>query len=440
MTNPVIDQERVAYLRARAAGTPRALLPAWPRSQRELARVDLEVGWVRFSTLNHRTKAEQLRAAHQKAAPDLFTADPMGPSAQMAQYEILKSQDGFDALKSDLKERRQQEPAVVTAEGVLINGNRRAAALRSLYQDDHCLDAQYISCLILPEDATPDEIVGLETELQIARDFKEAYSWVNEAMLIEELYERDGRDFDRVAARMHREAKEIKALHEKLQQVNQLVALSGGAYLHVDFTENESAFDELATHIRNKSHEEAESVRAAYYLGTLAGVNYRELRHLRRPDASTLIIEELHADKALEPLLKTLKKHPVRGEIGSDPLDEVLGGPAVGNEVMDLLGLLATKRPDQVVELDNGEKVPVKEIQDALRGKISAAAIEASEESRDQKAIDAPLNRLDSALEYIQRAAAALGRARGFKEWSEDAFQVKVAEIRKALASVETRR
>src|ERR1700732_569732 len=117
MPNPVIDQERVEYLKARAGNAARALLPAWPRTQRELARVDLEVGWVRFSTLNHRTKAEQLRAAHQKGATDLFTADPMGLGAQSAQYEILKSQDGFPALKSDLKERRQQEPAVVTAEG-----------------------------------------------------------------------------------------------------------------------------------------------------------------------------------------------------------------------------------------------------------------------------------------------------------------------------------
>src|ERR1700685_3092724 len=153
MIDPVLDQDRVAFLKARQASSSRKeLLAAWPRSEKELPVVEIEVDWVRFSTLNHRTKAEQLQEVAKSKREDLFSADPLGPEAQEAQYRILASQEGFTKLKDDLKERRQQEPAVITAEGVLINGNRRAAALRSLYQDDHCLDAQYISCLILPED------------------------------------------------------------------------------------------------------------------------------------------------------------------------------------------------------------------------------------------------------------------------------------------------
>src|SRR5262249_6246086 len=162
---------RAQFLRARISDK-KALLPAWSRSDKELPAVEVEVEWVRFSTLNHRTKAEQLRAIHKADRPDLFTADPLGKEAQDAQYKILCGQEGFDALKADLKERRQQEYAVVSAEGVLINGNRRAAALRSLYREDDHRDSRYMRCLLLPEDATPDELVDLEAELQIARDFK----------------------------------------------------------------------------------------------------------------------------------------------------------------------------------------------------------------------------------------------------------------------------
>ena len=57
---------------------------------------------------------------------------------------------------------------------------------------------------MLPDDATPAELVDLETELQIARDFKQDYGWINEAFLIEELFERENKDFARVASRMHR--------------------------------------------------------------------------------------------------------------------------------------------------------------------------------------------------------------------------------------------
>ena len=131
MSNPVLDQDRVSFLAARTIAR-KMLLPAWPRQNKELAMVEVDVDWVRFSTLNHRTKAEQLRTVHLAKRPDLFSADPMGKVAQDAQYEILRSQSSFEALKKDLKERNQQEPAILTAEGVLINGNRRSAALRSV--------------------------------------------------------------------------------------------------------------------------------------------------------------------------------------------------------------------------------------------------------------------------------------------------------------------
>ena len=150
MPNLVLDQERVEFLRARSS-TKMALLPAWPRPQKELRVVEVEVNWVRFSTLNHRTKAEQLRVIHDLKRPDLFTADPLGNDAQQAQYKILRGQAGFEDLKDDLQVRHQQEYAVISAEGVLINGNRRAAALRSLFYDDHVLDAKYLRCLLLPE-------------------------------------------------------------------------------------------------------------------------------------------------------------------------------------------------------------------------------------------------------------------------------------------------
>ena len=167
MQNPVLDQERVQYLRARqgASTEKRILLPAWPRKDKELLQVDLEVTWVRFSTLNHRTKSEQMRIVQQLKRPDLFTADPNGEEAQTQQYQILAEQEGFEDLKDDLKARGQQQPAVVTAEGVLINGNRRTAALRSLFRDDDHQPSRYVTCLVLPEDANHREMVDLETEL-----------------------------------------------------------------------------------------------------------------------------------------------------------------------------------------------------------------------------------------------------------------------------------
>jgi hypothetical protein len=418
MSNPILDQERVAFLKARQT-EGKILLPAWPRPIKELPVVHMEVTWVRFSTLNHRTRAEQFQIIRDSNNPTLFTADPLGNAAQDAQYRILAAQEGFDALKEDLRVRKQQEPAVLTADGVLINGNRRSAALRSLYNSTppH-LDARYVTCLVLPEDATPAELLDLEAELQVARDFKEEYSWINEALLIEELYDRESKDYVRVGARMHRDPSDVRQLHEKLQQVHQLVSLSGGARLHIDFKENESAFDELTKHIRNKSKDEADSVRATYFLGTLSNVNYRRLRHLRRPDAATMVLNEIENDAALKPLLQMVPQSTPDVDL-DDPLDAVLGADPKSNRLNDVLGLLATKKREETIELPGGGTAVVQHLFDTLQSAINAAADEAEEEQRDQTTVTAPIVRARKAVAELERALSGLPRARTLADWAE---------------------
>lgn len=442
MVNPVLDQERVQHLCARQHATPKkALLAAWPRPDKELPLVSLEVTWVRFSTLNHRTKSEQMRVMEQTGRPDLFNADPTGPEAQKEQVAILAGQEGFDELKTDLKERGQQEPAVVTAEGVLINGNRRSAALRSLFVDDGYQPSRYVRCLVLPADATMPELVDLETELQIAKDFREAYTWVNEALLIEEIFNREDNKWDRVASRMHKDPAKVRAQYEKLQQLHQLVAMSNGRRHYADFVANESAFEELARHIKGKAPAEANSVRSAYFLGTLTGVNYRALRHLQRADASALVRREIEADITLRPLLQTPSKAAdTTAEI--DILDDVLGGgDGGGAEVVDdltaVLSFFAQHGGGKEVDL-GGSQVSVDDLMKSVQVAVNLAAEEASEQSEDSAAITAPLSKLAAARKKVDQAVEALAKARAFPEWKEDDFQARVAEMKAALAGLET--
>lgn len=435
MPNPLLDQQRVAFLDSRSR-IGSVLVPAWPRHEKELPQVEVDVRWVRLSTLNHRTRAEQMREIHTSGDKALFTSDPLGSAAQDAQYRILVGQEGFDLLKADLKERGQQDPAIITAEGILINGNRRSAALRSLYADDKHLKAQYVKCLILPADATAAELLDLEAELQVARDFKKEYSWINEALLIEELYDRENKDFDRVATRMHRESSDVRSLHEKLQQVHQLVALSNGAKLHIEFKENETAFDELAKHIRNKPAAEAESVRSTYFLGTLAGVNYRKLRHLRIKNAAQMVRREIDADPTLAPILAAVIPPAVTQS--DDPLDDVLGAPAESTGLNDILSYLATKKPEEAISVGDGESITARELLDTLQGAINLAASEAEEEARDQTAVSAPLVRSEKAVGELERALSALPKARTLPDWDEPGFLGKIVKLKKLLEALET--
>ena len=435
MPNPVLDQERVQYLIARqgSSSDKRILLPAWPRPDKELPQVDLEVTWVRFSTLNHRTRSEQMRIAHQQNRPDLFTADPNGEEAQTQQYRILADQEGFEDLKADLRARGQQQPAVITAEGVLINGNRRTAALRSLFRDEDHQPSRYVSCLVLPADANMREIVDLETELQIAREFKEDYTWVNEALLIEEIFEREGKNWGKVASRMHMDVSSVRGQFEKLQQLHQLVALSQGTRHYADFVPNESAFTELAKHVKGKPAQEAASVREAYFLGTLTGVNYRTLRHLRRPDASLCVRNELQNDLTLGSLLDADDQQQE-----SDILDDVLGPPH-GQQTGDLTSILsymARLGQSEEVEL-NGMTVATGDLRDSIKQAVDNAAEDAHSEDLDQNAVAAPIRHLDLATNNVRKAADTLPKARALKDWSEDEYAKQLARFKAMLARLD---
>lgn len=437
MTNPTLDRDRAEFLAARPSNRRRAV-PAWPRFDKELVLVQVEVTWVRFSTINHRTKAEQLREMDLTGRKDLFTADPIGDEAQEAQYRILTKQEGFSDLKADLRDRGQQEPAIITADGILINGNRRSAALRSLFQDDDYLAAKYVQCLVLPQDATRDELVDLETELQVARDFKEEYSWINEALLIEELYDREGKNFSRVAARMHRDASRVRSLHEKLQLVHQLVTLSQGARHYVDFTENESAFEELAKHIKNKSRADADAVRSVYLLGTLANVQYRKLRNLRREDAADLVWSELESDEALKPVLEMAQAERAAA-VSDDPLDDLLGPDLDGSPLDATLAFLARRKPEETLTLPGGDRVTTQDVLDSMQSAITAVAEEAGEERRDQTAVRHPIDCVERALVQVKRAREVLPRARAFADWDESLMEAKLSELRESLETLEER-
>lgn len=427
------DRSRMLANRSRIGSSP---VQAWPRTEKTLELVELETEWVRFSTLNHRTRAEQQRAARDRGREDLFTADPLGEDAQEAQFEILCGQTKFADLKADLLERTQQEPAIITADGVLINGNRRTAALRSLLEDGQ-RSGKYVKCFVLPQDATAEEILLLEAELQVAREFKEDYSWINEAMMIEELYELSDKNWDRVAAQMHRTVSDVRAQHEKLMLVHQLVDRSQGTRLHIDFTENETAFTELAKHIRNKPALEAEGIKSAYFLGILTGVNYRDLRHLRCDAAPELVETELRREPALQ-----LAREAARG--GSQPAaveDDVLsdfldGDDEVDTPLEDLLTLVLTQRPEGVITLPSGQSLPMERVSQSLANAVTLAAHEANERNREQDTVQAPLKRVEKAAAELQRVPGLLPRARAHAGWDEETFQDQLLQLEKLLTEI----
>jgi hypothetical protein len=97
-------------------------------------------------------------------------------------FLAAKAADPRGPILQELRRQAQQtEPLLITAEGVLVNGNRRLAAMRELLKQDPQRYASFaqVSAAVLPADASAADVESVEAVLQLAPDTKLAYGWIN---------------------------------------------------------------------------------------------------------------------------------------------------------------------------------------------------------------------------------------------------------------------
>ena len=156
--------------------------------QEDLPTKLVPIDLMTYRVRNIRTivaQAEYLRANGED--PQLFSDGQESLSAQKLQHEFLVdlSKDASGNIYAELAETANQtEPLLITYRGVVLNGNRRLAAMRDLYAKDSTRYSSFghIEVAILPSDANEDDLMVIETGLQIAEDFKSEYGWLAEAL------------------------------------------------------------------------------------------------------------------------------------------------------------------------------------------------------------------------------------------------------------------
>ena len=95
------------------------------------------------------------------------------------------SKHAIKNLKEDLHNSGQLEPAIISCDGTIWNGNRRIAAIADMFKEKG--DAKYskVKAVFLPE-LTIKELNLMEYRLQLAHDFKEDYDRVTLYLLCRE--------------------------------------------------------------------------------------------------------------------------------------------------------------------------------------------------------------------------------------------------------------
>ena len=412
---------RIATLNERSAEAERNRSPTFDvpfRGNRlHLHRVRIETSFPLYriqSGRTHRAQSQYLEG-HPELPKDFFQ-DPEDPKVQKAQHEILLGMINERDLSADLKDRKQLSPLVLTSDGYVVDGNRRLAALRNQREE-------YADAVVLPADAQSHEIYETEIELQMQRETKAPYNWIDQALHIEYGLKELNEPVATVARRMRKSEADINNEITKLHVVRGYLAWAGneGKYHKVPQPGGgsmEQAFEEMAEAwrrpaLKRKGEPDLRVIREACFAAIQREAGYMEVRRT---------IKQLSQNPGR--VAEKLRQRSGPAEVPSPPAtpsSPVPARPVVTGKTTDPLRALVVENaggpPPDLAEL-------LRAVNDPEKAMLVAEAVDdLEEEEKQSKRQQLPLQRIHRAITELQQV-----------ELDQDSGDL--AEIAKALELV----
>lgn len=415
-------------LNALSPGTRETVTVEWRGETLPIDVVTLPVSVLTLNPDTHRIRAQRTIDPAGNAA---IQSDPYGLEAQQYIQRLLKANPSnpdqvdpsFEALKEDLETHGQDEPGIITRSGVLVNGNTRCAALRELGK-------QNIRVAVLPPDASADDVRAVELSLQMRRDMKRDYSFVNLLLAIHEQVDSGLAIKDILAA--------FRIQHKTLNMYEWILALIYEAIDRsrykqpdgtvtqlqlIDFETDKGKLEELYraySTAKESDPNEAEEMREARLLALILDHSKTDLR----------LVGAGFADRYLSPLLPEAKPQTTAAIPGLP--DVTL--PAAEPRVQQVRALV-----DQVLRARAAEKqAPLRqadiqrEFLQTLRVKMEDGLDHEGKSARLKKRVVLPGDRISDAAETLGQAIQALVDARAGRSG------IKVGDIEEAVSELRT--
>ena len=169
---------------AAQGGLPETQTIEWRGVATQIPVITMPVDLLYYNPDTHRIRAQRSMDPVQEEG---LEANPYSTAAQAYLHKLLMGNPSdpstvdpsFTALKDDLKAHAQREPGIISRAGVLVNGNTRQAALKTL-------GIQHIRVAVLPADAGHDDLQAIELSLQLRKEHRRDYSFMNFLLAIDE--------------------------------------------------------------------------------------------------------------------------------------------------------------------------------------------------------------------------------------------------------------
>lgn len=218
----------------------------WRGEVRHLYVISMPVEMLYFNPGTHRIRAQRTLDPERDRIID---EDPWGHAAQNYLRDLLRQRPSnpdqtdpdYSALMDELDDVGQREPGIVSPHGILVDGNTRAAALFEL-------GASNIRVGVLPNDTSSQDINNVELSLQLRRDRRRDYSYINRLIAIDEELGRSrseadvAKDFNIKPATLQRDRWVYRQI---LDAIDRSETPKGAALRLIDFEQHQEKLREL---------------------------------------------------------------------------------------------------------------------------------------------------------------------------------------------------
>ncbi|MEU0342695.1 hypothetical protein ABZ092_28010 [Streptomyces bobili] len=429
-------KKKVEEVRA-AGGTRETVTVDWNEQQAHVEVIDLPLSGLYFNPGTHRIRAQR---SHDAGRDDALERDPWSAESQDYLKFLLKASPTdpnlrdpeFEKLYDSLKQFGQNDPGLVTHHGVLVNGNTRAAALR-----DQRVQSMRVG--VLPESFTWADINAVELSLQLRKDHRRDYSYVNRLLAMEEQASL-GRTPEQIAKDFRIQ---VKTYHQErwiLSTIRELIDRSksgGGVALRlVDWEGAQERLKELHRlylKLESVDRDQAEVLKEFRLAAILLDFSKTDVRHIDEE-----FLKEGYLRRSLPPTLAVGGSDtPQPDEISIPGLD--LTVPATSSVVSEARAL-----NDQILRasaavrsaapgLPDSDKAQDQAVLDGARKAFDEAIESAGRNARLRKRKQMAPARLAEACASIDQCVMDLVQARTSHSLDEEVFDEAVLKLRSSL-------
>ncbi|MCP2287376.1 transcriptional regulator [Nocardia amikacinitolerans] len=417
-------------------GVAETLRVEWRGEPLHVEVISVPLNDLFYNPGTHRIRAQRSLDPDRDAA---LAKNPWSPVSQDYLRHLLTIRPSepdnrdpdFDKLKENLREHKQNEPGLITRDGILVNGNTRCAALRELKTTAN------MRVGILPESCTWEDINDLELSLQLRPDRRRDYSYINRLLAIEEQHVQLNRDLSLIARAFHTDTKSCQRDLWVLAQLRDLIqrstTVSGASLRLMDLERSQEKLAELhRAYTTARSKEQADLLKEARLAAIVLDFSKTDVRYI---DAD---FQSRYLDKTLPDEFKTTEE-AAPSTVTIPGLDRTV--KAAGANVTAARAVTDALLKAKAVEASSDAATPAEQsaaaaVIDSYKEAFNDAIETAGRDARLRKKRLAAPDRINDACKNLEQAITDVVMARGNASLDEGAFDDSIDRLRTVLSKL----